>query len=108
VNISEPVVNDDNSVEIVIDIDPSDATGNVTVTLENGTNVTVPVKDGKAVVNVGVLPVNGTMGYNVTYSGDKKYNGTTIVSDKDLAVGRLNNFTVDVTLLKVNMVKTLL
>ncbi|MDO5810153.1 MAG: Ig-like domain-containing protein, partial [Methanobrevibacter sp.] len=94
--IKDPIVKDNNTVIVVIDIDPSDASGNVTVTLANGTNVTVPVKDGKAEVNVGILPVNGTMAYNVTYSGDKKYNGTTIVSDKNLTVGKLNNFTVDV------------
>ena len=96
--IKDPVVNDDNSVVVVVEMNPSDATGNVTVSLANGTNFTVPLKDGKAEIPVGVLPVNGTMAYNVTYSGDENYNKTTKVASENLTVGRLNNFDVNVTI----------
>ena len=94
--IEAPVVDENNNVTITIKVEPADATGNITVSLANGTNITVPVENGTAVVNVGVLPVNGTMAYNVTYSGDDNYNGTTIVSDENITVGKLNNFTADI------------
>ena len=56
--------------EIVVEL-PEDATGNVTVSI-NGKTQTVPVIDGKAVVNISDLePGNYTV--DVTYSGDDKY-----------------------------------
>ena len=99
VTVGEPIVGPDNNVTVVVDIVPADATGDVTVSLSNGTNITVPVEGGKAVVPVGILPVNGTMAYNVTYSGDENYTGKTIVSDKNITVGKLNNLTVNVTVI---------
>ena len=56
--------------KIVIEL-PDDATGEVTVTID-GENQTVPVVNGKAVVDISDLePGNHTV--NVTYPGDDKY-----------------------------------
>ncbi|MBO6275751.1 MAG: Ig-like domain repeat protein, partial [Methanobrevibacter sp.] len=56
--------------KIVVEL-PEDATGNVTVTID-GKPQTVPVKDGKAVVDISDLePGNHTI--EATYSGDDKY-----------------------------------
>ena len=100
VTVEEPVIDENNNVTITVKVDPANATGNITVSLANGTNITVPVENGTAVVNVGVLPVNGTMAYNVTYSGDKNFNGQTIVSEDNITVGKLNNFTADIEIIE--------
>lgn len=56
--------------KIIIEL-PENATGNVTVSID-GENQTVPLKDGKAVVDISNLdPGNYTA--NVTYPGDENY-----------------------------------
>ncbi|WP_458405145.1 Ig-like domain repeat protein, partial [Methanobrevibacter sp.] len=55
---------------------PENATGNVTVTLNNGTNYTAPVENGTASVNVPNLPA-GDNNATVTYSGDDNYSSQT-------------------------------
>ena len=56
--------------KIVIDV-PDDATGEVTVTID-GVNQTVPIVDGKAVVDISDLEP-GKHVVEVTYPGDDKY-----------------------------------
>ena len=51
---------------------PGDAKGNVTAVI-GGKTVTVPVKDGKAVITTADIPV-GQYDAKITYSGDDKYN----------------------------------
>ncbi|MEE0025463.1 Ig-like domain repeat protein, partial [Methanobrevibacter sp.] len=51
---------------------PGDAKGNVTAVIGDKT-VTVPVKDGKAVITTADIPV-GQYDAKITYSGDDKYN----------------------------------
>ena len=56
---------------------PENATGNVTITLENGTNITAPVINGTAVINLeNVTP--GEHNVTVTYSGDDNYDSQTV------------------------------
>ena len=51
---------------------PADAKGTVTAVI-GGKTVTVPVKDGKAVITTADIPV-GQYDAKITYSGDDKYN----------------------------------
>lgn len=51
---------------------PENATGNVTVTLKNGTNYTGPINNGTAVINVPGLP-DGDNDVTVSYPGDGNY-----------------------------------
>ena len=62
-----------NGTDSVIINLPSDAKGNVTVTV-GGKNYTVPVVNGTAVIDINDLP-NGEYPATVTYSGDGKYAG---------------------------------
>ena len=65
----------ENGTDSVIVNLPSDAKGNVTVTV-GGKNYTVPVVNGTAVIDINDLP-NGEYPATVTYSGDGKYDGMT-------------------------------
>ena len=77
--------------KIVIEL-PADATGEVTVTID-GENQTVPVVNGKAVVDISDLePGNHTV--NVTYPGDDKYSSA---SDSiTVEVPKIVDYTFDV------------
>ena len=63
----------DNGTVIVNVTVPDDATGNVTVSIDNET-ITVPVVNGTAVVDLGNLS-DGNHTVNISYSGDDKYGG---------------------------------
>ena len=67
---------------------PDDATGDVTVTID-GKDYTVPIKDGKAVVDISDLP-SGTHDVKVTYPGNDKYDqktvSTSIVKERSLVI----------------------
>ena len=67
------MTNTDNELTINV---PNDATGNVKVTIDGKTQ-TVPIKDGKAVVDISNLPV-GSHDVEVTYPGNDKYASKTI------------------------------
>ena len=67
------ITNTDN--QLVVDV-PDDATGDVTVTID-GKDYTVPIKDGKAVVDISDLPA-GEHNVKVTYPGDDKYAPRTV------------------------------
>ena len=67
------ITNTDN--QLVVDV-PDDATGDVIVTI-GGKDYTVPIKDGKAVVDISDLPV-GEHNVKVTYPGDDKYAPKTV------------------------------
>ena len=68
IDVHEPVKGEDLVINVTA---PSDATGNVTATV-NGKNYTAPVKDGKATVAVPDLDV-GDYTVDVAYSGDDNY-----------------------------------
>ncbi|SDA73100.1 Ig-like domain repeat protein, partial [Methanobrevibacter millerae] len=93
--------------KIVIEL-PADATGDVTVTID-GENQTVPVVNGKAVVDISDLEP-GKHTVNVTYPGDDKYSSvsdSTIVEvpkivdypfdviAEDIKVGEKTNITIN-------------
>ncbi len=61
--------------ELVISV-PEDATGNVKVNID-GKDCTVPIKDGKAVLDISDLP-SGEYDVTVTYPGNDKYAPKTI------------------------------
>ncbi|MBR6023487.1 MAG: Ig-like domain repeat protein [Methanobrevibacter sp.] len=61
--------------ELTINV-PKDATGDVKVTID-GKDYTVPIKDGKAVLDISGLP-NGNHDVKVTYPGNDKYASKTI------------------------------
>ena len=67
------ITNTDN--QLVVDV-PDDATGDVIVTID-GKDYTVPIKDGKAVVDISDLPA-GEHNVKVTYPGDDKYAPRTV------------------------------
>ncbi|MBR2545708.1 MAG: Ig-like domain repeat protein, partial [Erysipelotrichaceae bacterium] len=74
VEIPEKITEGD-SPEIVVTL-PEDATGNVTVTLDDGRQFTAPVDNGTARVKVDNIPAgNHTM--DIAYSGDDKYKNLT-------------------------------
>ena len=73
--------------------------GNVIVTLPNGTKITAPVKNGKAVVPLDTIP--GTMDVNVTYNGTGTYdklNTTTSVKtvklNTTIPIDKINDVTI--------------
>ena len=55
---------------------PEDATGDVKVTID-GKSYTVPIKDGKAVIDISDLP-DGSHNFEVTYPGNDKYASKTV------------------------------
>ena len=61
--------------QLVVDV-PDDATGDVIVTID-GKDYVVPIKDGKAVVDISDLPA-GEHDVKVTYPGDDKYAPRTV------------------------------
>ena len=67
---------------------PDDATGDVAVSID-GKDYTVPIKDGKAVVDISDLP-SGTHDVKVTYPGNDKYDQKTvsasIVKERSLVI----------------------
>uniref|UniRef100_UPI00388D6DAF Ig-like domain repeat protein n=1 Tax=Methanobrevibacter sp. TaxID=66852 RepID=UPI00388D6DAF len=102
-----PVTIDLNGDDLVVNV-PEDATGDVIVTID-GKEQVVPVKDGKAVVDIsGLEPGNHTV--EVTYTGDDKYakasNATIVeipkipdypfdVNAEDIKVGDRTNITIN-------------
>ena len=73
VNSTSPTPGENATVTVQV---PENATGNVTVTLENGTNYTGEINNGTATVNIPNLPA-GDNNVTVTYPGDDKYAGKT-------------------------------
>ena len=67
-----------NGGEITISL-PSDATGNVTATIDGKDNVTVPVVNGAAVIPLDNLSM-GDHKISATYSGDDKYKSSTVTA----------------------------
>ena len=61
--------------QLIVDV-PDDATGDVIVTID-GKDYTVPIKDGKAVLDISDLPA-GEHDVKVTYPGDDKYAPKTV------------------------------
>jgi len=61
---------------------PSDATGTVTITIDNK-QYTTEVKDGKAVFTVPGL-VKGDYDVNASYSGDKKYDANDTITEVEV------------------------
>ena len=55
---------------------PEDATGDVKVTID-GKSYTVPIRDGKAVIDISDLP-DGSHNFEVTYPGNDKYASKTV------------------------------
>ena len=96
--ILDPVITDDNNVTVVVKVDPANATGTVTVTVD-GKNYTAEVKDGVAEVNIGIVEPNTTPVMNITYSGDKNYDAVEMKSVDSVEVGKLNNFTADIKII---------
>ena len=108
-NMTVNSTSDDGKAIIEVTL-PEDATGNVTVTDKDGNNYTVPVENGKAIVEVPGLPV-GENELTVSYSGDDKYSpkdttttvnvakkDTILSGDKlEMYVGDGSNFTVKLT-----------
>ena len=74
-DVNSTVVQQGDNTTVIVNV-PENATGNVTVTLSNGTNYTAEVKNGTAAVNVGQLPA-GDNDLTVSYSGDDIYAGKT-------------------------------
>ena len=70
-NVSSDEVSQGQNATVTVSL-PENATGNVTVTLANGTNYTAEVKNGTAAVEIPGLPM-GDNAVNVTYSGDSNY-----------------------------------
>ena len=73
--------------------------GNVTVTLPDGTNVTAPVKGGKAIVPINTTP--GKMDVNITYNPtgtyDKATENTTLTTVKlntTIPIDKINDVTI--------------
>ena len=73
--VNSTVVQQGDNTTVIVNVHEN-ATGNVTVTLSNGTNYTAEVKNGTASVNVGKLPA-GDNDLTVSYSGDDIYAGKT-------------------------------
>ncbi|WP_058738266.1 Ig-like domain-containing protein [Methanobrevibacter millerae] len=61
---------------------PNDATGTVTITIDNK-KYTAEVKDGKAVFKVPGL-IKGSYDVNASYSGDKKYEANDTITDVEV------------------------
>ena len=57
---------------------PSDATGDVTVTIGNET-IKAPIKDGKVVIDLSDVPA-GDYNATVSYPGDSKYSGFNVIA----------------------------
>ena len=72
VEVSNPQNTTKANVEVTL---PSDATGNVTITVDNNKSATVSVLNGKATVEFDDLTA-GNHNITVTYSGDSKYEDT--------------------------------
>ena len=104
------VISGDNGTSIVVSL-PENATGNVTVLID-GENITVPVVNGSAVVNIGNL-TNQTNNISIIYNGDDEYAGfneSAVVSNDGvkfhpvLTVSAEDSISVgDVALITVNL-----
>jgi len=73
--------------------------GNVIVTLPDGTNITAPVKDGKAVIPINTTP--GTSNVTVTYNGTGVYDKqatnlttTTVKLNTTIPLDKINDVTI--------------
>ena len=78
-------VDDDAIIKVTTD---SDATGNITITINN-TNYTKEIENGVATFNITGLSWNNYR-FNVTYSGDRKYSSD--IKDYPLNVIRISNY----------------
>ena len=78
-------VDDDAIIKVTTD---SDATGNITITINN-TNYTKEIENGVATFNITGLSWNNYR-FNVTYSGDRKYSSG--IKDYPLNVIRISNY----------------
>ena len=74
VEIKDAVAGGDMEVKVTI---PADATGNITVTVGNETK-TVPADGGENTIVISNM-TEGNQTVTVTYSGDDKYNSTTVI-----------------------------
>ena len=74
INIPDEVPYNDGEITISL---PSDATGNVTVTIDDETNVTVPVVNGTARIPLDNLSM-GDHKITATYSGDDDYKKSSV------------------------------
>ena len=74
VEIKDTVAGGDMEVKVTI---PADATGNITVTVGNETK-TVPADGGENTIVISNM-TEGNQTVTVTYSGDGKYNSTTVI-----------------------------
>lgn len=77
INIPDEVPYNDGEITISL---PSDATGNVTVTIDDETNVTVPVVNGTARIPLDKLSM-GDHKITATYSGDDDYKKSSVSRD---------------------------
>ena len=77
--------------ELVVTL-PEDATGNVTVTV-GGKDYTVPIKDGKAIVDISDLEP-GDYDAVVNYAGDDKYNPSS--NSTSFNVPKISDYPIDV------------
>ena len=82
-------VDDDAIIKVTTD---SDATGNITITINN-TNYTKEIENGVATFNITGLSWNNYR-FNVTYSGDRKYSSD--IKDYPLNVIRMPNFMLQI------------
>ena len=79
VNVSKSEIEPEikqNDTTLTVEV-PSDATGNITVTIGNET-ITAPIEDGIAIFNLSDVPA-GDYNATVSYSGDNKYSGFDVV-----------------------------
>ena len=72
-DIAVESINYGDVAEITVTVAPSDASGFITVRIEGGKSITLPVVDGKVSWNVSDLAA-GTYTVYANYSGDGKYN----------------------------------
>jgi hypothetical protein len=83
------IVYDDGKVVVEL---PEDATGNVTVSV-GGNDYTVPVRDGRAIVDISDLKP-GDYAVDATYSGDDKYESGSVHTS--ISLPKESNYTMDI------------
>ena len=79
ININVDNVTYGNETVIVVTL-PDDATGNITINVNNTIIKNVTVVNGTAILNVGILAVDNYT-VNVTYAGDENHTGTNATQD---------------------------
>ena len=97
-DIAVESINYGDVAEITVTVAPSDASGFITVRIEGGKSITLPVVDGKVSWNVSDLAA-GTYTVYANYSGDGKYNiNNTNKVNKEFTVRQI---TPEITVVKV-------